>query len=97
MIRLIKGLLGFFLIGCSGVVFLTEFLAHRSTRITQLIEQEELPGIVLAIAWSTPPFVCCAATFIAGIVLIIHAFAPGDVSRTFRASIRPPHEMPPTI
>src|SRR5438045_2906591 len=97
MIRLIKGLLGLFLIGCSGTVLLTEFLPHWRTRLTQLFEQEEWPGIVLAIARSTPPFVCCVATFIAGILLIIHALAPGGISRTLGTLIPSRHEAPPII
>ena len=71
--RVLKFLFGFFLIACSGVVFLTDFLAHSEARLRWIIENRAVGYLI----WSIPPAVCCVVCGIAGLLLVIHAVDPG--------------------
>ena len=72
IVRVVEFFFGLFLLGCSGVVFLADFLAHSTARLRWIIEHRAV-GYVL---WSIPEAVCCLVAAIVGFVVLLHAIDP---------------------
>ena len=75
--QLLKLSAGLLIIACSGIVFLSEFVAHSSARVRLLLERAEQDWtvIVWAIIWATPLVVCCGAAAVAGLLLSMRALS----------------------
>jgi len=63
--RPLKLLLGLFLVGRSGFVFLNDFYAHSEAKLRWIIENRAVGYAI----WFIPAAVCCAVCGISGLLL----------------------------
>jgi hypothetical protein len=72
--RVVRFLLGIFLLGCSTVTSVFYFLPHSTARMRQIFEY----GYYQYLLWGFPPGVCIVACFILGAWLAATAFRSAD-------------------
>jgi len=74
--RALKILLGFFLIGWSGLLFLARFGTH--SRLQFLVErvEEDWGSAAFSVLAFIPTFVCCVVCLIVGLLIVIRTLDP---------------------
>ena len=82
--RVLQFLAGLFLMACSGLVFVADFLAHSAASMRWIIENRAV-GYVL---WSIPEAACCVVCGIVGLLLLLWAVDPAFCRRLARDSSR---------
>ena len=76
--RVVRFLLGLYLVACSTVTSVFYFLPHSTARMNQIFKD----GHYEYLLWGSPPAVCIFACFVFGAWLIASAFAqPGRKPR----------------
>jgi hypothetical protein len=72
--RVVRFLLGLYLLGCSTITAVFYFLPHGTSRMKQIFED----GYYQYLLWGFPPGVCIVACFLLGAWFVLSAFRSAD-------------------